>query len=68
MSRLVCRFRHNNHARLILSPIKEEDVYRDATIVLFHDIVSDKEMKVIMDLATPRVSSFCERGSAIAQN
>lgn len=52
---LVCRYRHNNHPRLVLSPVKEEEVYRDATMVLFHDIFSDKEMKVIKALATPRV-------------
>jgi hypothetical protein len=52
---LVCRYRHNNQPRLVLSPVKEEEVYRDATMVLFHDMLSDKEMKVIKALATPRV-------------
>lgn len=33
-------------------------MYRDATMVLFHDILSDKEMKVIKALATPRVIYF----------
>jgi hypothetical protein len=55
---LVCRYRHNNHPRLVLSPVKEEEVYRDATMVLFHDMLSDKEMKVIKALATPRVIYF----------
>jgi hypothetical protein len=55
---LVCRYRHNNQPRLVLSPVKEEEVYRDATMVLFHDMLSDKEMKVIKALATPRVIYF----------
>ncbi|CAC5425469.1 P4HA [Mytilus coruscus] len=55
MSSIVCRYRHNNNPRLLLSPIKEEEVYRDANMVLFHDIASDKEMKIIKSLATPKL-------------
>ncbi|XP_052073259.1 prolyl 4-hydroxylase subunit alpha-1-like [Mytilus californianus] len=55
MSSIVCRYRHNNNPRLLLSPIKEEEVYRDANMVLFHDIASDKEMKIIRSLAIPKL-------------
>jgi hypothetical protein len=53
--KLVCRFRTNNNPLLVLQPGKEEEMYLDPYIVLYHDVIADHEIAVIKQLATPRV-------------
>lgn len=42
---------------LILAPVKVEVIYKDPDIVMFHDVISDKEIEIIKELATPNVRS-----------
>jgi len=53
-SKLVCRYSLGRHPYLLIGPIKEEEVYLQPRIVVYHDIVSDKQIKTIQELATPR--------------
>lgn len=56
-SRLFCRYHDNNrHPRYVIGPVKEEDEWDRPRIVRYHDIVSDKEMAKVKELAKPRVS------------
>jgi len=50
----VCRYNHHGDPRLFLSPIKEEQLHTDdPLVVLFHDIVTDKEIQVLTELGSP---------------
>lgn len=56
-SRLFCRYYDNNHhPKFVIGPVKEEDEWDRPRIVRYHDIVSDKEMETVKELAKPRVS------------
>uniref|UniRef100_A0A4W6E6A6 procollagen-proline 4-dioxygenase n=1 Tax=Lates calcarifer TaxID=8187 RepID=A0A4W6E6A6_LATCA len=55
-SRLFCRYYDNNrHPRYVIGPVKEEDEWDRPRIVRYHDIVSDKEMEKVKELAKPRL-------------
>lgn len=53
-SKLVCSYSTGHHAYLLIGPVKEEEVYLQPRIVVYHDIVSDEQIKTIQELATPR--------------
>ncbi|XP_053384823.1 prolyl 4-hydroxylase subunit alpha-1-like isoform X2 [Mercenaria mercenaria] len=53
--RLYCRYKSNNHPLLILSPAKEEVLYLNPYLSVFHNSISDREIKLIQRLATPRL-------------
>uniref|UniRef100_A0A665VXF8 procollagen-proline 4-dioxygenase n=1 Tax=Echeneis naucrates TaxID=173247 RepID=A0A665VXF8_ECHNA len=55
-SRLFCRYYDNNrHPRYMIGPVKQEDEWDSPRIVRYHDIVSDKEMEKVKELAKPRL-------------
>lgn len=53
--KLKCRYVNKNNPILLLQPAKEEDVYLDPWIVVYHDVLSDYEIETIKKLATPRL-------------
>ncbi|XP_061174992.1 prolyl 4-hydroxylase subunit alpha-1-like isoform X2 [Saccostrea echinata] len=53
--KLKCRYVNKNNPLLLLQPAKEEDIYLDPWIVVYHDVVSDYEIETIKKLATPRL-------------
>ena len=55
---LTCDYYTNGHPYYLLQPVKREVVFKAPRIVLFHDVVSDKEIEIIKFLAQPRVSKF----------
>uniref|UniRef100_A0A3Q3JQ62 procollagen-proline 4-dioxygenase n=1 Tax=Monopterus albus TaxID=43700 RepID=A0A3Q3JQ62_MONAL len=56
-SHLFCRYYDNNHhPRYVIGPVKQEDEWDRPHIVRYHNIVSDKEMEKVKELAKPRVS------------
>lgn len=56
-SRLFCRYYDNNHnPKYVLAPVKQEDEWDRPYIVRFIDIISDKEIQRVKELAKPRVS------------
>ncbi|XP_012939002.1 prolyl 4-hydroxylase subunit alpha-1 [Aplysia californica] len=54
--RLTCQYRTINHPILLLQPAKEETVHFDPWVVVYHDVVSDQEIRQIKQLATPRLN------------
>ncbi|KAF3704006.1 Prolyl 4-hydroxylase subunit alpha-1 [Channa argus] len=55
-SRLFCRYHNNNrHPRYVIGPLKEEDEWDRPRIVRYHDVVSDKDMEKVKELAKPRL-------------
>lgn len=58
-SRLFCRFYDNNkHPYYVLGPVKQEDEWDRPRIVRYHNIISDREMEKVKELAKPRVSNI----------
>ncbi|XP_076459710.1 prolyl 4-hydroxylase subunit alpha-1-like isoform X2 [Babylonia areolata] len=54
--RLKCQYVHNNHPWLLLQPAKEEEMHLDPWIVMYHDVLSDRNIRDIQMLATPRLN------------
>ncbi|GFN78299.1 prolyl 4-hydroxylase subunit alpha-1 [Plakobranchus ocellatus] len=54
--KLTCRYVTNNHPLLLLQPAKEEEMHLDPWIVVYHDVMSDEEIRQIKQLATPRLN------------
>ncbi|CAH0406899.1 unnamed protein product [Chilo suppressalis] len=52
--KLYCRYLTENHPFLKLAPIKMEYAYLKPDIVIFHDVMSDDEIKFIQEAAKPR--------------
>lgn len=53
-SKLFCRYVDFGKPFLKLAKLKEEEAYLDPRIVLYHDVISDREIKTIQQMATPR--------------
>ncbi|XP_039630821.1 prolyl 4-hydroxylase subunit alpha-2 isoform X1 [Polypterus senegalus] len=54
---LFCRYHNGNkNPRLILSPIKEEDEWDNPHIVRYLDMLSDKEIEKIKEIAKPKLA------------
>ncbi|XP_078086807.1 prolyl 4-hydroxylase subunit alpha-2 isoform X3 [Mustelus asterias] len=63
-SRLFCRYHNNNnHPRLIIAPIKEEDEWDSPHIVRYHEMLSDAEMEKIKEIAKPMLARATVRNS-----
>ncbi|KAM6964562.1 LOW QUALITY PROTEIN: prolyl 4-hydroxylase subunit alpha-1-like [Tautogolabrus adspersus] len=55
-SRLFCRYYDNNrHPKYVIGPVKQEDEWDRPRIVRYHDIVSDREMEKVKEIAKPRL-------------
>lgn len=55
-SRLVCRYHDNGrHPKFVIGPVKQEEEWDRPRIIRYHDIVSEKEMEKVKELAKPRV-------------
>ncbi|KAM3591900.1 uncharacterized protein V6R79_009267 [Siganus canaliculatus] len=55
-SRLFCRYYDNNHhPKYVIGPVKQEDEWDRPYIVRFHNIVSEKEIEKVKELAKPRL-------------
>nr|XP_046233313.1 prolyl 4-hydroxylase subunit alpha-1-like isoform X4 [Scatophagus argus] len=55
-SRLFCRYYDNNrHPKYVIGPVKEEDEWDRPRIVRYYNIVSDREMEKVKELAKPRL-------------
>ncbi|XP_028288001.1 prolyl 4-hydroxylase subunit alpha-1-like isoform X2 [Parambassis ranga] len=55
-SRLFCRYYDNNHhPRYVIGPVRQEDEWDQPHIVRYHNILSDKEMEKVKELAKPRL-------------
>uniref|UniRef100_UPI00398EDF6A prolyl 4-hydroxylase subunit alpha-2-like isoform X2 n=1 Tax=Pristiophorus japonicus TaxID=55135 RepID=UPI00398EDF6A len=54
--KLFCRYHNNNHPRLIIAPIKEEDEWDSPHIVRYHEVLSNAEIERIKEIAKPRLA------------
>lgn len=55
-SHLFCRYYDNSrHPKYVIGPVKQEDEWDHPYIVRYHDILSNKEMEAMKELAKPRV-------------
>ncbi|XP_060943079.1 prolyl 4-hydroxylase subunit alpha-1b isoform X3 [Limanda limanda] len=55
-SRLFCRYFDNKHnPKYVLAPVKQQDEWDRPYIVRYLDIISDKEMSTVKQLAKPRL-------------
>ncbi|XP_069754215.1 prolyl 4-hydroxylase subunit alpha-2-like isoform X4 [Narcine bancroftii] len=61
--RLFCRYHNNNHPRLLIAPIKEEDEWDSPHIVRYHEVLSDAEIERIKEIAKPRLARATVRNS-----
>ncbi|CAF3958890.1 unnamed protein product [Rotaria sordida] len=64
-SKLVCRYRHNNHPYLLWMPIKEEQLFDKPEILLYHDIIRNADIDEIKSLATPRLNDVEQGGATV---
>ncbi|CAJ1081351.1 prolyl 4-hydroxylase subunit alpha-1 isoform X2 [Xyrichtys novacula] len=55
-SRLYCRYYDNNrHPKYVIGPVRQEDEWDRPRIVRYHDVVSEREMERVKELAKPRL-------------
>ncbi|KAK2876768.1 hypothetical protein Q8A67_020864 [Cirrhinus molitorella] len=55
-SRLFCRYHNNNrHPFYVIGPVKQEDEWDRPRIIRYHNIITEKEMEKIKELAKPRL-------------
>uniref|UniRef100_A0A674P148 procollagen-proline 4-dioxygenase n=1 Tax=Takifugu rubripes TaxID=31033 RepID=A0A674P148_TAKRU len=55
-SQLFCRYYDNGrHPKYVIGPVKQEDEWDRPHIVRYHDILSNREMETVKELAKPRV-------------
>lgn len=55
-SRLFCRYYDNGrHPKYVIGPVKQEDEWDHPHIVRYHDVLSNREMEKVKELARPRV-------------
>ena len=53
---MFCYYSHGHNAYLKIIPYKVETVSLDPRVDLYYDVLSDYEIDVIKELATPRVN------------
>ena len=54
INRLYCKYEHVTHPRFILKPLKYELAYdKDPKIVIYHDLLRDREINAIKNKARP---------------
>lgn len=52
---LRCRYLTNNLPFLKIAPFKLEEVALEPYIVVYHDVMSDKEIEIVKELSQPKV-------------
>jgi len=57
-SELKCRYYHGGRKYLMIGPLREEIVSLIPSMVLYHNVLYDDEIKKIKELAKPKVK-YC---------
>lgn len=55
LASLRCRYVTNKAAFLTIAPFKLEEVALEPYIVVYHDVIYDKEIEIVKSLSEPRV-------------
>lgn len=58
LAQLKCRYVMDKSPFLKISPIKLEEVSLNPHVVVYHDVIYDREIELIKQMAKPRVHSF----------
>ena len=58
MARLKCRLSSRGDPYFALQPVKVEEMHHDPDVVLFHEVISEKEMKIVKEIAGPLVRLY----------
>lgn len=66
-AKLRCRYVDFGRPFLKLAKLKEEEAFLDPRIVLYHDVLSDREIKAIQQLAVPRFKRATVQNSETGQ-
>jgi hypothetical protein len=56
LAKLKCKHKTNDDPYYKLGPVKEEEVHKDPSIWIFHDILSKDEQQAVRDTAAPLVN------------
>ena len=54
----MCRYVTNYNPLLYIQPVKEEELYLDPYIAIYHDVASNKEMDILKELVYPSVGIY----------
>lgn len=54
VKKLICFYQYGPSKYLLIAPVKAELVYIHPTVTIYHNVLSDREIAVIKELATPR--------------
>ncbi|KAH8261664.1 hypothetical protein KR044_013061, partial [Drosophila immigrans] len=55
---LHCRYNHTTHPFLRLAPIRMEEINHDPYIVMFHNVISDKEIEEMKNLSVNMYNGY----------
>jgi len=55
LKRFTCQYRRH-HPLFYIRPLKEEVMHLHPRVVIFRDLLSDRDIAKVKELATPRVS------------
>ena len=55
LSKLKCRYLTNGHPFLVIGPIKQEEVFDNPGIWVFHDVISESKINLMKSSALPKV-------------
>ncbi|XP_053658674.1 prolyl 4-hydroxylase subunit alpha-1-like [Anopheles marshallii] len=53
VAKLRCRYEHNRTPFLRIAPLKLEELNHDPVIVVYHEVLYDKEIATLLDIAKP---------------
>ena len=54
---LLCCYLSGRYPYLTIGPVKEEEIFLDPLIVIFHNMVSDSELETVRSLAAPSIET-----------
>lgn len=54
-SKLKCSYATNNNPYLLIAPFKMEEAYQQPKIVIYYDVITDKEIETIKKISQPKV-------------
>ena len=55
LSKLKCRYITNSNPFLLIGPVKQEEMFDNPAIWVFHDVVTDSQIELMKTLALPKV-------------
>ena len=66
-SALKCHFWKPAHSALTLTRIKVEEAFKKPLVLLFHDVISEREMQIVKEMSGPRLKRATVQNSQTGQ-